>query len=114
MVVTSYPNPSMKHFIRLYTKALRERTVDRCILRRKGRNSRERTGIGHCLGKKVLVEGTVEETRRSMKTEDALGTLGARRRESPHFICCGMALSVTQGFLFPQGKVEPSRFLHSS
>lgn len=64
MTVTYYPNLSMKYFIRSYTKALRERTGDRYVSdEEKVEIAQRKDWNGHCLGKEVLVEGTLEEAR---------------------------------------------------
>ena len=60
----------------------------------KGRNSTEKwLEFRHFLGK-VLVEGTLEETRHSMKTKIPWGPKGFIEGRAPTSICCSMALSI--------------------
>lgn len=84
MMVTYYPNLIMKYFIRSYIKALREWTGDRYVSdEEKVEIAQRKDWNGHCLGKDVLVEGTFEEARYTMKMEDTLGAKGNEERRVP-------------------------------
>lgn len=89
MSVTYYSNFSMEYLIVLDTKALREWIENWHIF-----DEEKVLAFRHCLGKKVLMEGALENTGHSPGS-------GACRRESSHFTCGGTALPVTQMSLPP-------------
>lgn len=99
MSVTYYSNLSMEYLIVLDTKALREWIENWYIF-----DEVKVLAFRHCLGKKVLMEGALENTGHSPGP-------GACRRESSHFTCGGTALPVTQDV--PPSLPE-NRSLHKS
>lgn len=122
MMVTYYPNLSMKYCIRSYIKALRERPGDRYVSdEEKVEIAQRKDWNGHCLGKEVLVEGTFEEARYSMKTEDTLGTIGNEERRVPaSFVVAWpyplhmISFSLLEKWTHQDSSTVPRRFLPRS